>query len=238
VFVDFDGTLAEIVDKPSAARPHARAVDVLRSLADRWGVVAVVSGRPASYLLEQLGGAGRTRLLGLYGLEAATADGGVATRPEGEQWRSAAQTTAEEAAGAVPEGVVVEPKGLTVTIHYRAVPERAGEIEALAGRLASAHGLTPHGGKMSVELRPPVAVDKGTVVEELAEGLTAVAFAGDDIGDLPAFAALERLAHAGVVTLGLASAGAETPGDVLAAADVVADGPSGVLSMLAEMALG
>lgn len=236
VFVDFDGTLSPIVDDPASARPASGAVDVLRALAERWGVVAVVSGRPAAYLARHLSGAGRTRLLGLYGLESAAPDGTVSTRPEGEQWRGAVSAAVAAAQAAAPPGVTVEPKGLTVTVHYRAVPDQSEVVAALAGRLAEAHGLAAHGGKMSVELRPPVAVDKGTVVSELAAGLSAVAFAGDDLGDIPAFEALARLRGNGVTTLSVASAGSETPAPVVAAADEVVDGPAGVLAVLTVLA--
>jgi trehalose 6-phosphate phosphatase len=70
----------------------------------------------------------------------------------------------------------------------------------------------------------------------LAAGLTAVCFAGDDNGDLPAFAVLGRLAAAGVATLAVAVGGPETPTAVLSAADVVVDGPPGLLSLLDALA--
>ena len=56
LFLDFDGTLAEIVAVPSDARPIEGLKDVLVDLSARFGVVAVVSGRSASELVERLGG--------------------------------------------------------------------------------------------------------------------------------------------------------------------------------------
>lgn len=227
------------MDDPAAARPHDDAVSVLAVLAARWGTVAVVSGRPAAFLAEHLTGAGRTQYLGLYGLERVTgAARTVATDPAAEQWRDAVASAAVEAQAVVPAGVVVERKGLTVTLHYRAVPERSGDVERLAGDLARARRLVAHPGKMSVELRPPVKVDKGTVLSDLAGGLTAVAFAGDDVGDLPAFAALERLRAAGVTTLSVASGGPETPPEVIDAADVAVEGPDGILAVLRRLSEG
>lgn len=227
------------MDDPAAARPHDDAVSVLAALAARWGTVAVVSGRPAAFLAEHLAGAGRTQYLGLYGLERASgASRAVATDPAAERWREAVASAAVEAEQVVPAGVVIERKGLTVTLHYRAVPERSGDVERLATDLARARRLVSHPGKMSVELRPPVKVDKGTVLSDLAGGLTAVAFAGDDVGDLPAFAALERLRAAGVTTLSLASGGSETPPEVIDAADVAVDGPDGILAVLRRLSEG
>lgn len=239
VFVDFDGTLAAIVDDPAAARPVPGAVPVLASLSARWGVVAVVSGRPAAFLAEHLEGAGQTRFLGLYGLEQAMAGRrGVTVHPAAESWRRAVERTSDDADTAKPAGVAVERKGLTVTLHYRAVPGQAAAVGRLADELGRRHGLRAHDGKMSVELRPPVDVDKGTVVRELSSGLAAAAFAGDDIGDLPAFAALAARRSAGTATLAIAAGGPETPAAVVEAADVTVDGPGGVVAALRRLADG
>lgn len=236
MFVDFDGTLSPIVSDPASAAPHPDAATLLARLSERWGRVVVVSGRPVSYLLSHLSAAGRTRLYGLYGLEQASAGSGdTRVDPEAEAWRRAVAEAAEVAEREAPAGIHVERKGLTVTIHYRNAPERAGWVEQLAAEMGERTGLAAHSGKMSVELRPPVQVDKGTVVRDLASGLTAVFFAGDDLGDLPAFAELRRLRAAGVTTLSMASGGDETPAEVLDAADVVVEGPDGVVQALEEL---
>jgi trehalose 6-phosphate phosphatase len=89
---------------------------------------------------------------------------------------------------------------------------------------------------MSVELRPPVETDKGTVVSDVGAGLEAVCFVGDDHGDMPAFDRLSRLREAGVSTLAVAVASPETPAALLAAADLIVDGPAGVLEFLHQLA--
>ena len=90
---------------------------------------------------------------------------------------------------------------------------------------------------MAVELRPPVPVDKGTVIEELTQGATAAAFAGDDAGDLPAFAALLELVRGGTlahaVRIGVASV--EAPPEILTA-DLVVDGPAALADLLGRLA--
>jgi trehalose 6-phosphate phosphatase len=90
---------------------------------------------------------------------------------------------------------------------------------------------------MAVELRPPVPVDKGTVVTELAGDVSIVAFAGDDAGDLPAFAALRALAGAGsldhAVSVGVTSS--ESPAEI-GDADVVVDGPVAFAALLGDLA--
>jgi trehalose 6-phosphate phosphatase len=132
----------------------------------------------------------------------------------------------------------VERKGLTVTLHYRGDSHLAGPVERIAAELADRHGLHLHPGKMSVELRPPVEVDKGTVILEMSAGLAAVAFAGDDIGDLPAFTALAGLRANGKATLSIASGGSETPPEVIGAADIEVEGPEGILAVLRDLAAG
>lgn len=236
LFLDFDGTLAPIVADPAAAAPIPGTGRLLGSLSERYRRVAVISGRPVAYLLGELAGAGATELYGLYGLEHTTvALPDIHTAEEGEIWRPVVADAAAQAQAEVPAGVRVEAKGLTVTLHYRNVPERADWVEHYSGELADGHGLGRHRGKMSFELRPPVRIDKGTVVGDLTSGLTSVLFAGDDLGDLPAFEALVRLRRAGVATLSVASGGTETPAAVIEAADVVVGGPPGVMALLESL---
>ncbi|MHB1912227.1 MAG: trehalose-phosphatase, partial [Acidimicrobiales bacterium] len=102
--------------------------------------------------------------------------------------------------------------------------------------LAAELGLVAHPARMSVELRPPLAVDKGTVVAGLADGFATVAYLGDDIGDLPAFRALDDLAASGMRTAKVGVTGPEAPPVLLAAADVVLDGPEAALGLLEDLA--
>ena len=175
------------------ARPLPGAVEVLAALAERYAVVAVVSGRPVAFLRAHLPGA--VELHGLYGLEAVV-DGAPVVQAEarGVARRSSTRWP-QSAAVDGPPGLDVEHKGLSLTLHYRRQPELADAAVALGDRRPrSDRGSQLRRAKMSVELHPPVAVDKGTVVEARAAGMSTVAYIGDDEGDLPAFAALDRLA--------------------------------------------
>jgi trehalose 6-phosphate phosphatase len=235
VFTDFDGTLAPIVDDPDRALPLPGAVEMLGRLADRYGRVAVVSGRSVRYLQRRLQVPGddvasRLVLVGLYGLE--RADGGeLLAHPDAAPWAPIIERIGQEAADGAPAGVGVERKGLTLSLHARRAPEHLAWIEAFAADASDKTGLEITAGKMLLELRPPIAVDKGTVVEEMAAGLEAVCFAGDDVGDLAAFAALARLRAAGVATLAVAVRSDESPPALLDEADLIVDGPSGVLAL-------
>jgi trehalose 6-phosphate phosphatase len=235
LLTDFDGTLSPIVDDPSAAAPLAGAARTLARLARRYAQVAVVSGRPVAYLAQRLGTTSGLILVGLYGLERIK-DGVVEELPEAGRWRSVVDRVATAAEQASPAGVHIERKGLSVVLHTRTAPETSHWVEIWAARAAGATGLVAHPGKRSIELRPPVKADKGTVVEELAQGLDAVCFLGDDRGDLPAFAALGRLAHRGIHTLAVAVESDESPPELLDAADLVVAGPQGALAFLEALA--
>lgn len=226
---DFDGTLAPIVDDPAEAEASPGAVDALLALVPRFLRVGVISGRPVRFLAERLPPA--VHLSGLYGLE--SAHDGRTTVPEGlDRWRPVIADAADAMDDLALVGVVVERKGLSATVHYRNAPGTASVVESEAHALAEATGLHARAAKMSVELHPPVSADKGAAVGVLAQGATAVLYVGDDLGDLPAFVALGELRTAGVSTVAVAVAGAESPPTLLDAADIVVDGPAGVVGLL------
>jgi trehalose 6-phosphate phosphatase len=233
VLLDFDGTLSPIVTDPAAARPVDGTAEVLVALAARVRLVAVLSGRPTDFLRTVL--PSEVVLSGLYGLEVVR-DGRRVDHPDAGRWRHVVDEVARASAARGPDGMVVEPKGLSLTLHYRSRPELAGVTTEWAEQQAAASGLEARPAKMSVELHPPLPADKGTALEALADGLGAVCFAGDDRGDLPAYDALDRLAARGVHTLRLAVAGAESPPDLVARADVVLDDPHAMLAYLRRLA--
>jgi trehalose 6-phosphate phosphatase len=235
VVTDFDGTIAPIVDDPARAEPLAGAPAVLRRLAARYAVTAVVSGRPVAYLAERLPEIEGLTLAGLYGLQRLQ-DGRVVEPAQAPEWRTAVDAVTADAHRLAPDGVLVEPKGLTVTLHVRSAPQHWTWIRDFAGEQARKTGLVAHPGRMSVELRPPGGPDKGTVVEELGAGLQAVCFLGDDAGDLAAFEALTRLRSRGADTLAVAVRSPESPPELLEAADRVVEGPNGALRLLTVLA--
>lgn len=235
VFTDFDGTLAPIVDDPASAWPLPGVPALLGRLAQRYRRVAVISGRPLTYLLDKLGAVPGVELAGLYGLERAEG-GDVVELPAAKRWRAVVATVAEEAEAAAPPGVGVERKGLALTLHARKAPQHATWVVSFSEAQAAVTGLEAHRGKMSVEMRPPVGADKGTVLSELAGGLSAVCFLGDDLGDLPAFAALAAMRREGITTLAVAVSGPEAPEALCLAADLTVDGPEGAAGLLEELA--
>jgi trehalose 6-phosphate phosphatase len=152
---------------------------------------------------------------------------------------TAAAPLARRAANEVP-GAWVEDKGVSIAVHYRAardhVEARAALILALTP-VASDSGLELIEGKMVLELVPPDRPLKGGAIERLAGelALDGALYAGDDHADVEAFVALDRLAAQGRTTVKVAVRGEETPRALLDAADLVVDGPVGLVGLLDQL---
>jgi trehalose 6-phosphate phosphatase len=242
LFLDFDGTLSEIVPVPSAARPLPHVDSLLRELATRFGVVAIVSGRSAHELLEWLGPG--IEIWGVHGAERVVGSAVVLTEHAKGFAQLMAQVRVEAAAELakldVP-GAFIEDKTTVFNLHFRAAPDVAAAkraLEELADKLAARHGLKKVEGRHSFELRPPADFSKAAVIVERAREaeLETAAFLGDDKVDLPAFDALDLLARDGVATIRVAVRSEEAPPELLARADVVIEGPRGAVEFLGRLA--
>lgn len=229
IFTDFDGTLSPIVDRPEDAMLVEGAEDTVVELAERAGLFAVVSGRPVSYLERRLP-AGPV-LSGLYGLEEVR-QGERLDHPQAGAWREVVADVQATSEAIGPDGMIVESKGLSLTLHYRAEPGLALAVQDWAQRQADRSGLVVRPAKMSVELHPPLAVDKGTVVLDMVGAFDPVVFIGDDRGDVPAFDALTQLATRGRSVLRIAVASTEAPREIIEQADLVVDDPAAALDVL------
>lgn len=235
VLLDFDGTLAPVVDDPARARPLPAAVLALTRLVERIGRVAVISGRPAAFLQAALPVEGLI-LVGQYGLQHIE-DGRVVTHPAALAAVAAVEAAARQAETEMPE-LIVERKGVAVTLHWRTVPELAPAALRLGRQLAQFHALTTQPGRLALELRPAVPCDKGTAAARIARGCHAALVAGDDLGDVAMFAAVARMHAAGELALGLCIAvrSTETPDTLLGLADHVVNGPHEVAAVLGTLA--
>jgi len=241
IATDFDGTLAPIVPDPRAARAYPGAVPVLARLAEAVGTLAVITGRPAAEAvayggLEAVPG---IIVLGHYGGQ--RWQDGTLTGPDVPLTVGAAREALPgvlSRAGA-PDGTWVEDKGQALAVHTRRAADPDAALRVLRGplgELAERLGLAAEPGRMVIELRPP-GIDKGTALVGLARERAAdpVIFCGDDLGDLPAFAAVRALRAGGIRGCAVASASAESP-QVAVAADLAVDGPEGIVDLLAAIA--
>lgn len=229
LFLDFDGTLAEIVERPDLARPLPETSRHLERLAGTYGLVAIVTGRQGEEVGRLLGPTSAT-VFGLYGLEADGTAGPVDPELRGEVTRVVAST----------EGAWIEDKGPSLAVHYR----QSGDPDTAERRLrpplealAAEHGMALLPGKMVLEIAPAFTPGKGSVVRREARerGLRACLYAGDDRADLEAFAALDALRVEGVATVKVAVRSAESPQELLRAADLSVEGPKGFAGLLAQL---
>ncbi|MFF8399035.1 trehalose-phosphatase [Streptomyces sp. NPDC016172] len=240
--LDFDGTLAPIVADPERARAHPRALPALAALAPKVAAVAVITGRPAEVAVRNGGfadvpGLEHLVVLGHYGAERWDARSGELTAPEPHPGVAAVRA---ELPGLLDgSGTWVEEKGRAVAVHTRRAADPQAAFEALREPLtdlAARHGLIVEPGRMVLELRPP-GMDKGVALSGFAReiGAESVLYGGDDLGDLPAYSAVDTLRAAGTPGL-LVCSGSDEVTELRERADLVVDGPEGVVELLAELA--
>ncbi len=243
VVTDIDGTISAIAPTPAEAMVDPGAKAALELLTRRLAAVAVVSGRAPRDGAEMVGLPDLT-YVGNHGLER-IARGTPWTHPTAAAAQpaiAAALAEIERAARADFDApwLIVENKGVTGTIHYRLAPDPAlavALLEPLARDAAERHGLRLTLGRMIFEVRPPLAVNKGTAIRELASdlGLRGVVFFGDDITDIDAFRALREMRAAGdAATLRVGVLGPDTSPKVLDEIDLSVDGvPACAATLLA-----
>ncbi|MBO0891076.1 MAG: trehalose-phosphatase [Acidothermales bacterium] len=244
VAVDFDGTLAPIVDDPIRARPVPGTAATLARLADRVGALAVITGRPAAtgvaYAgLGALAGRSNVVLLGHYGAErweAATGSYVSAPAPP----RLADVRDALPGIVAAVAGASIEDKQTSLAVHVRGCEDPDAALARLVDPvrvLADRTGLAVQPGRMVLEIRDG-SRDKGSALRDLVaeRGAGAVLFAGDDLGDLAAYAVVEELRAAGTPGLTVASVGPGPVSEVTERADLVLAGPADVVAFLATLA--
>ena len=234
LFTDFDGVLADIAPRPDEAFIRPGLDDLLAALHERLGRVAVVTGRPVAFVDPMVPAA--IDIVGLYGLEWRH-EGDIHQLDEAQRWRGTIDEVVDAAAGEFG-AAAVEPKGVSLTLHYRTGAANGSgrdRMEVWVHEQAVRTGLEARPAKASFELHPPLERDKGTVVVDLAAGLDPVAYLGDDLGDLPAFDGLDRLAADGVDTLRVAVGSDEAPRALLERADHVVAGPGGAEELLRRL---
>ncbi|MEU8589023.1 trehalose-phosphatase [Streptomyces sp. NPDC048664] len=243
---DFDGTLAPIVPDPDQARAHPGAVPALAALAPHVASVVVITGRPAAVAVRHGGladvpGLADLVVLGHYGAERFSARTGTVDAPAPHPGVAAVRAELPGFLQSIGswKGTWIEEKGRSVAVHTRRADDPDAAFEALREPLADLalrHGLILEPGRLVLELRPP-GMDKGAALLDHVRrtGADAVLYAGDDLGDLPAFAAVDKLRSEGVPGLLVCSGSTEVT-ELARRADLVVDGPQGVVRLLEALA--
>jgi trehalose 6-phosphate phosphatase len=249
VALDFDGTLAPIVENPDVAVIHQEAPEVLIALSAQVRAVAVLTGRPARQVLalgglddvgDAIGESGRELvILGQYGNERWTSNARRVVSPKpptglasliGELPRLLRHADAADA--------WIEEKGLAVAVHTRRTADPRGAFERLLPVLteaARARNLAVEPGRLVIEIRAG-GMDKGVALHHLVAeyDARAILFIGDDLGDVPAFEAVAELRATGMPAL-LVCSGSDEESTLRDLADVVVVGPDGVMAFLREL---
>lgn len=241
--LDFDGTLAPIVEDPASAYIHPESLAALRRLGPILGAIAIITGRPVDQVrrlgrFEEGDGLEHLVVCGQYGAERWDAATGELTRPSRPE-------AVSQLAARLPQWmrehdasrIRVEDKGLAIALHTRGVApglldELAPQIEALATEV----GLHLEPGRQVIELRAS-GTDKGQTLRGIIGRVSpgAVIYAGDDLGDLPAFREAIALREQGMDVTLVCSASEEQDA-LVALADVVLDGPDDVAAWLGDLA--
>ncbi len=239
VALDFDGTLSPIVPDPDSSRLVDGGAEALRAVAARVGRLAVVTGRPAKRAVElgEFASVPGIIVEGQYGAE--QWQDGVLAAPEPAPGLATMRAALPDVLDGADPGVWIEDKTLGLVVHTRRTRDPEGELERVAPRvvaLAEEHGLEASAGRAVVEVRSP-GVDKGGAIRRLVADHrpAAVLYAGDDLGDLPAYDAVEALRAEGTPGLTVCSSSDEVT-ELAARADLVVDGPAGVVGLLTALA--
>lgn len=238
LLTDVDGTISPIAPSPQEARVSPAVRASLQALRGKFELVAVVSGRGVEDLRRLVGVLGLV-YIGNHGLER-WEDGEIRRLPEAEAYIPVMNAVRLDLASHLGEGIIIEDKGASLSVHYRRSPypqaARQQILDAVS-RSRAARCLRLTEGRMVVELRPPLPVDKGTALLTLVEeyALHSVIYLGDDLTDVDAFQAVHRL---GGERSGLAVAvvGEETALQVEQAADLTLPGVEAAEQFLSWLA--
>ncbi len=236
IFLDFDGTLSVPAADGAGVGLHPSAAEILPGLARRYPM-CVMSGMRAADLESQVGLA-HVHYVGVHGMEWMEDEPRI--DPEVLPFLPALDRAREELLSSLSElpGVSIEDKLISISLHFREVPGEGDRAVQLVGGLADKLGLKTKRGGKTLELRPPVDIDKGTVLIRLAAGwkLKRALYAGDDLTDVDAFRGLRYLMkEGGFEGVAIAVLTPETPIELEAVADLTVEGPGGLLDLLSQL---
>ena len=240
VLLDIDGTLAPIVRHAADAHVPEATRTLLIEIAKRYGVVGCVSGRRAA-TARQIVAIGTIAYVGNHGGELLRPR---ATSPEVQAdvaaWATRVRAFAARVYTSEHERLRLrsEDKDAIAAFHWRGAPDEEAAAAAAAeiASLAKDEGFAIHWGRKVLEVRPPVALDKGMGIVALLRGapVTTALFVGDDKTDLDAFRGLRELVGDGTLQSAVCIAvdSEEAPPELAEQADLTVNGTGGVRELL------
>ena len=236
IFLDFEGTISDISSASTADRLDPRAEEPLSALSRRYPI-CVMSGRRVADLADQVG-LPRINYIGAQGMEWMEDEARI--DPEVLPYLPTLNRAREELRGAFADlpGISIEDKLVSISVYFRGNPDDVDDAVRLVEGLADTLGLKLWRGRTTMELRPPVDIDKGTALIRMARGwrLKRALYAGDDLTDVYAFRGLRYLMkEGGFDGIAIAVLTGETPIELEAVADITVDGTSCLLSLLSKL---
>jgi trehalose 6-phosphate phosphatase len=230
---DIDGTLAPIAATPEDAAVPERALRALEALCPRYALVGCVTGRPAKQARRMVP-VECVAISGNHGLEVMQGEEVSVVAQAAKYQREIRQALVlAENDPLIPHyGCRVEDKGITFSVHFRNShrPEHAQRyLETQIAPKLDRAGLAWSFGRKVLEVRPPVAIDKGSALKRLKgrRRIDHLLYVGDDRTDIDAFRE---------ATIRIAVRSAEAPAELLELADGEVGGPDAVVEMLESLA--
>lgn len=238
---DFDGTLSPIVDDPDSAIPAPGIQPLLAELRDHVQVVAVLSGRAVEDVSQRVGVPGLV-FIGNHGFERYQ-DGKIAIPEQATPYQKAVKKAAKKIRRNLLPGMRVENKGITLSVHYRQAEDEEAVREKFLPKIrdwSDKYGLALFQGRKVFELRPPVAIDKGTAFVQFVEDfkVQSAVYLGDDTTDASVLEAAKKLREMGECeAYGIGVHSSNTPAEIHLHEDYSVDEVSGVGEFLSAMVM-
>lgn len=233
LFTDVDGTISPIAPTPAQAKVSPLCRHYLARLADQLALVSVISGRAATEVKNMVD-IDSVVYIGNHGLERWLKDS-PEPAPELQGYHEVIQDVIEQLTPLLAgEGIVIENKGITASIHYRLSPDPLSARRFILNTLENlpqTSRLQMIQDRMSIDLLPPLAANKGTAVRELIGeyALRGGICLGDDFTDMQAFKAVHAASQERDFRgIAIAVVSEEIPENLIAEADYTLNGVSDV----------
>ncbi len=236
LITDMDGTLSPIVEKPDEAYVTKKNRSLLKELNNFVKLVAIVSGRELNDLMKIVN-LPELVYVGSHGMQR-WINGSVVVLPEVKQARGNLEKVISILNKQLEDNMFVEDKDITISLHYRrsATPELIEQkYQPIVQDLASTYNLHIENGRKVFEFRPPVNIDKGTILQDLVNenSLNTFIYLGDDTSDARAMKKgieLRKNSQYKFVSIGVESE--EMASEVRDNSDLLARGVSDIESLL------